>query len=29
VLAFLWLAFADWPVLKRLRELEGDDPPEY
>jgi hypothetical protein len=28
VLAFLWLAFSDWPVLKRLRALE-EDPPEY
>jgi hypothetical protein len=29
ILAFLWLAFSDWPVLKRLRDYEGDDPPEY
>ncbi|MGD0902261.1 MAG: hypothetical protein ABR924_04885 [Terracidiphilus sp.] len=29
VLAFFWLAFSDWPVLKRLRNLEGDDPPDY
>lgn len=29
ILAFLWFAFSDWPVLKRLRALESEDPPEY
>jgi hypothetical protein len=24
---FLWLGFSDWPVLKKLRQLQGEVPP--
>lgn len=29
ILAFLWLAFYEWPVQKRLRELESEDLQDY